>query len=150
MFWGLFVAALTCIDKTFSNVDFILLGKSILLAVDLAQYKLVGTDAELALKQLSDTDFIFSLAYGVVSIAAAFALAFLICHVLILAGSLCWARRMVRQQPSLEAFFSVYNRDIYPKLRSHPLFGAAWREFDETLVSPKEYDQQIFRNTVRP
>ena len=150
LFWGLFCAVLVGIDKAFSDVNFILLGKRILLATDLAQGKLSEAGIEPALRQLSGTDFIFSLAYGVVSVAAAFALAFMICHVVVLAVSLWEARRIVNRHSTPEAFFAAYDSDIYHKLKSHPLLGASWREFGETLVAPKEYDLQIFRNTVRP
>ncbi|PLW77684.1 anti-phage ZorAB system protein ZorA [Cohaesibacter celericrescens] len=150
LFWFVFIGVLWGIDQRFSDVDFHLLMERGQLAYQLSAGALSFDAVHEALDALSKTDFILSLAYGVVSIAFAFLVSFFVCHVLVIAWTLRMARRAIAKCKTLEEFYTEYDNGVHASLRSNGLIGDAWREFDETLVAPQEDERQVLRNTVRP
>lgn len=97
---------------------------------------------------LSKQNFAFALAASLGVLALALAIAIFVMHALWIPWSLWIARRPISAQKDMVTFATAYE-GIHRKLARHPLLGHAWKEFDETLVMPRENGQPI-RNTVRP
>lgn len=100
------------------------------------------------LDRVSAPEFAYALAAAMAAVAGALALAFLLMHVVTIRLSLRSARRRVARAANMIDFADRYEA-VYQAFCRHPLFGHAWKEFDETLVKPY-YENEPIRNTVRP
>jgi hypothetical protein len=100
------------------------------------------------LAKVSTQEFAFALAAGLSACAISLAVAFLVLHALLVPLSLWSVRKQIERPKNMVAFAATYP-DTYKALTRHPLIGHAWREFDETLVPPKD-EGGVYRNTVRP
>ncbi|WP_156453190.1 anti-phage ZorAB system protein ZorA [Polycladidibacter stylochi] len=150
IFWVIVAAVLYGFDNTFKDINYSQLLERMSLAIKLAANQLNALEAKVALFQLSETKFILSLAYGIAVVAISFAISFFILHVLIIKLSVYLVKRKINKFDRPEDFKRAYENQIDPVLRSHRLIGNVWREFDETLVHPREGERQVIRNTVRP
>ncbi|WP_119390617.1 anti-phage ZorAB system protein ZorA [Taklimakanibacter lacteus] len=136
LFWGLVAGATLAASKFWKPFNVDLISETALKAYN---GKFEG---------LSEQDFAFALAASLGVLAGALALAILVMHALWIPFSLRLARRPISAQKDMVSFAAAYE-DIHRKLARHPLLGHAWKEFDETLVKPRD-EREPIRNTVRP
>jgi hypothetical protein len=97
---------------------------------------------------ISTQGFAFALASGLGALALALAAAFLVLHMVMIPLAIRTARRRIARAKDMAGFTTTY-AEIHKAISRHPLIGHAWREFDETLVPPKD-EGGVYRNTVRP
>ncbi|AKI01763.1 hypothetical protein IMCC20628_03070 [Hoeflea sp. IMCC20628] len=151
LFWTLFALTMVGLDLVSTRLDLGLIFERFGLGGDLLGGQFTDdAAAKEALNQLSQLDFIFSLAYAIGAVALSFAICFLLLHVLPIFFALRHHRRKIDQLAGLEAFAAEYDQSIYENFKQSRLIGHAWREFDETLVKPVAGERPVIRNTVRP
>lgn len=97
---------------------------------------------------LSTQSFAFALASALIAVGAGLAVAFMLLYAVAISLALWSVRRVVAGSRDMVTFAGDYEV-VYKQLARHPLIGHAWKEFDETLVMPKE-PGGVIRNTVRP
>ncbi|TKB20425.1 MAG: hypothetical protein E5V75_04985 [Mesorhizobium sp.] len=100
------------------------------------------------LRGVSTQGFAFAIASCLVAFAMALAIAFTIMHTILISLSILGIRRRVQKTKDMVDFAASYP-SMHKRLERHPLLGHAWKEFDETLVPPKD-EGGVYRNTVRP
>jgi hypothetical protein len=96
-------------------------------------------------ERIARPEFAFGLASAIVQVAVAFAIAFLICHVLFVRLALRSARGVLHRASTTHDFAAQF-QSIDHRLERNGLIGGAWREFSETTVP---HDNRI-ENTIRP
>ncbi|MFG1477873.1 anti-phage ZorAB system protein ZorA [Xanthobacter sp. V4C-4] len=89
----------------------------------------------------------FALAFGLGALAAGFAVAFLVLHVLVLRLTLSGLRRRVEAAGDRAGFSAGYAA-ARAALEKSPLIGHAWAEFDKALVHRP--GEPVIRSTARP
>jgi hypothetical protein len=107
------------------------------------------TFAALAASLVEDPIVVSSLAWAIASTGAGLLVAFFILHVVIAKVSIGRARKFLNRTGGELAFASNYE-EIKRRLLRHPLIGAAWKEFDDTLLTDKVASGGPIENTVRP
>lgn len=150
LFWGMFFLVLFGLDRASTKLDFGLIQERVGQGINLLTGHISGEAAATALGNLSELDFIFSLAYAIGAVAIAFTLCFFLLHVCVVVFTLSYHRSKIERLDGLDAFAREYDNSLYPNLLGSRLIGHAWREFDETLVRPTETGTLAIRNTVRP
>lgn len=135
-FWGIFLSVIWSLEQLWPWLDATLIQ-------DTLREAATGN-----LAKVSTQEFAFSLAAGLSACALGLAVAFLLLHALSVPLSLWSLRKQVERPKSMAAFAATYP-DIYKTLIRHPLVGHAWREFDETLIPPRD-EGGVYRNTIRP
>ncbi|MGV2181311.1 anti-phage ZorAB system protein ZorA [Rhizobium rhizogenes] len=150
LFWLLVFGFIYAADQILPPLDAGLIVQRISGGFALLNGGIADAQAKASLDALSKPDFVFSLAFFIVAVAAALALTFLLLHVLTILISLYRLRRTIGRQKNREAFAREYDQSIYRRLETSHLLGHSWREFDETLVKPSSGDFAEIKNTVRP
>lgn len=97
------------------------------------------------ISKVSTQSFAFALATTIIAVATGFFSAFLVLHCVFIPLSIRNAAIVIRSSKNKLEFAERYE-GIHSILKTHPLLGHAWSEFDETLVR----DADIVRNTLRP
>ncbi|MCV0394852.1 MAG: anti-phage defense ZorAB system protein ZorA [Rhizobiaceae bacterium] len=136
-FWGVFVLAFGAIENLWPWIDLELLVRTIDEAV--ARNDLTG---------LSSRNFAFSLASALFASALALGAAYFLLHTAMIWLAIAGAKRCIEKTKNMAGFASAYEA-VHTRLERHALLSHAWKEFDETLVPPKEAGG-FYRNTVRP
>ncbi|MFK0687953.1 hypothetical protein ACFX5Q_07070 [Mesorhizobium sp. IMUNJ 23033] len=108
-----------------------------------------GND-EMAIATARDHDFIYSLALLIFFTGLGLLVAFFVMHTLAVTVSLLRMRRLLSSRDSSVRFARDYEVEILPRLLRHRLIGAAWKEFDETLLKGKVEAGGPIQNTIRP
>lgn len=108
-----------------------------------------GND-EMAIAIARDHAFIYSLALLIFFSGAGLLVAFFVMHTLAVTVSLLRVRRLLSSRDSAVRFARDYEVEILPRLLRHRLIGAAWKEFDETLLKGKVEAGGPIQNTIRP
>ncbi|TPI65512.1 hypothetical protein FJ420_11545 [Mesorhizobium sp. B3-1-3] len=135
-FWAIVAAVLWKLASTFAWLD-----------VDLIWATLTEVRNG-DLRGVSSQGFAFAIASSLVAFAMALAIAFTVMHTILISLSIFGIRRRVQKTKDMVDFATSYP-SMHKRLEQHPLLGHAWKEFDETLVPPKE-EGGVYRNTVRP
>jgi len=136
-FWGVVVGVFVAISSIWSWINFHLLVETIYAAV--WQSDISG---------VTSRKFAFSLASALFTSALALGVAYAILHTLMIWLAIAGVKRSIKKTDGMSEFATSYG-EIHGKLERHPLLSHAWKEFDETLVPPKEAGG-VYRNTVRP
>ncbi len=136
-FWGVVIVVFATIDNLWSWIDLELLVRIIDEAIE--RNELAG---------LSSRNFAFSLASALFASALALGAAYSLLHTVMIWLAIAGVRRSVKKTKDMADFADGYE-DIHAQLDRHALLSHAWKEFDETLVPPKEKGG-VYRNTVRP
>jgi hypothetical protein len=92
-----------------------------------------------------------ALSLGLLVLAAAFAVLFLLRYVLPIRWTLWGQARLIRRTKDYQSFAEQFDT-IDASLSKHRLLRHAWQEFKETLILPNTIlnDERVVRNTARP
>jgi len=92
-----------------------------------------------------------ALSLGLLVLAAAFAVLFLLRYVLPIRWTLWGQARLIRRTKDYQSFAEQFDT-IDASLSKHRLLRHAWQEFKETLILPNTVlnDERVVRNTARP
>ena len=97
---------------------------------------------------VSTQAFAFSLAFFLVFLAGALAIAFLVLDVVPVCWSIARVRRQIEATPD-HATFAGGRGALSDRLERHPLIGHAWRQFEATWVEDED-DRGAVQSTARP
>ncbi|TGT72999.1 hypothetical protein EN802_14110 [bacterium M00.F.Ca.ET.159.01.1.1] len=140
-FWAIVIASIMMADRF---VDQFTLATVPDIFRATAEDGLLGAD-----KIIEGSNVVYSLALTIIFLGGALLVAFFLQHCIAIALSTWNARRVLNVKGGEIAFAQNYEAQIKPRLINHPLVGAAWKEFDDTLLKDKVDQGGPLENTVR-
>src|SRR5690606_36431140 len=125
-FWVVVILVFTTVDHIWSWINLRLLRKIVEEAIN--SRNLAG---------FSSQDFAFSLAAALFACALALGAAYFLLHTVMVWLAIAGIKRRINNTKDMAEFANSYE-EFYSRLSHHALLSHAWKEFDETLVPPKE------------
>ncbi|MBB5045969.1 uncharacterized protein YukE [Rhodopseudomonas rhenobacensis] len=136
LFWSIVGTTVYASSLTIPFLDFPLIQKTIGAAVSTGH-----------VEGLSSPEFAFALAFLIGVVALGLAVAYFVVHVVLFSLAISDATRRIKSARNSAQFSENFDA-IDQRLAKHPLIGAAWRVFDQTMV--RIPGAKVIHATVRP